>query len=493
MAIHYITNYGNDNNNGLSFKHSLKHITARQNFGGTVYTSGYFEKFDIPNTNWYTMSSYTKTLINGEYEYEYRDTRGNYYNIEFYNFNRFIGFSYGSIVKNCYFHDINMFSYTNIKMNYNIFNNINFLSFVRETSFLNNNNTIHNCNLFTISNGGLYNCIISNSNINMSRLNYIENTLFINCKFKFTGGGHSLDETEFTYPQGTTDLEKLYSLRYRMINVYGYGNVEDYLINCVYYSGNYNDIFIDADNDDFSLVPNSVAEHMSSFGGFIGAKECGIKMNNLLYTNIDENTGLLINENQPAYIESSIIDLGKIIEIKNININATIAYRNGHQINFENVLGNIIEPGLNVLINDMTYITINDMIEQNDTYYTHYNIYETFNAIYDENYSTSGTNGSIGNGLGFVSYENGKVQEIFYEKSFSKFKIIVSDNDSSLINGTTLKMLYGVEPKVNVNENNEPIVGNADVNFNEFDAKSLYARYIKILIEIKIDSLKVRQ
>jgi len=467
MATHYITNYGDDTSDGLSFKHSLKHMASRKYFSGVTYVSGYFEDFEIPNYNNFTMIGYTETIINNLNQYSYRNYRGSYYNLEFKNFDRFGGFDVGSLVKDCYFHDINLLTALTVKTTNNIFKKIHRLDFVYETGLFCNNNTIHDCGVFIMSAGSMYNCIISNTLVYMSRLNYVENNLIINCKFKFTGGGLGNDESDYTYPQGESDTDKLYSLRYRMVNVYG-GNPEDYFINCIYYSGSYNDIFIDADNDDFHLIPGSVAEHISVKGGFVGAKEVGVKTNNLTFTNINGTSGLLIDENTNAKIETDIIDLNKITEIKNIDINFDIAYKNGHQVNYDNYLGSIIDPGLNVLINDTSYVVLNDIIEKNDTYYTHYNEFETFNAEYDYNYSTSGTSGSIGNGLGFETYENGKVQEILYEKSFS------------------------TRPQVNYNDDNNVVYGNADVNYSLFDAKPLQTRYIKIIVELQINNLKVR-
>jgi len=491
MANHYITNYGDDDSDGLSFKHALRHISERQYFSGILYISGYFEGFYIPVYNSFTMTGYDKTIINGLNEYSSRYFRGLYYNIEFYNFDYFAGFDTGAEIRNCHFHDINRIGNLYVPIRHCIFNNINRFEFIRETGLMCYNNTVHNCDMFICGLGGIFNSIVSNTKVYVTRLHYIENTLFINCEFKFTGGGLGTDETIHSYPQGEDDLDKMYSLRYRMVNVYG-GEIEEYFINCIYYSDSYNNIFIDADNNNFNLIPNSIAEHASFSGGYIGAKEVGIKLDNLTFTNINGTSGLIINDTQNAYIESDIIDFGEILEIKNIDINTIIAYKNGHQINFENNLGNVINQGNNALINDMHYITLNDIIEKNDTYYTHYNQFETFNATYDENYSTSGTSGSVGNGLGFVTYENGQVQEIFYEKSFSKYKIIVSNDDSSLTNGIELNILYGSIPKINVDENNIPTFGNADLNYSEFDAKSLFTRYIKILVEIKTNNLKVR-
>jgi len=492
MATYIFAPWGNDNLDGLSWKHANRHIINRDKHNNTtVYATGYFENFQIHyNYYKYTFVGYGKTIINGLNYYTNLEYRGQYYNIDFYNFNRIGNFTYGSEIKYCYFKDIKSFGNQYTPFNYCIFKHVNSLNFRYTLPYSYRNNTIYKCTL-SLEYGSIYNSIVADSNIYMSRLSHPENVLFINCKFRFLYGGNGTDETEYTYPVGETDLDKLYDLRYRMVNVYG-GNAEDYLINCVYYSGPVTDVLIDPENDIYSLVENSIAEHMSIDGGYIGAKEVGLNITNLNLENINSTSGLLIDDTQDAIIETDIIDLGSITEIKDININSIIEYKNGHQLNYENNLGNIIDPGIDVLQNDMTYVTINDIIETNDTYYTHYKNFETFNATYDENYSTSGTSGSVGNGLGFVTYDDGKVQEVFYEKSFEKYKIVISDNDPTLTNGIELAMLYGEIPTVNLDENGVPIYGNADLNYSNFDKKTLYTRYIKIYITIKVNNLKIR-
>jgi len=340
--------------------------------------------------------------------------------------------------------------------------------------------------------------------------------LFINCSFLFSGGGLGTDETEYTYPSGTSGDEKLQNLRERMANVYG-EYFADYLIGCVYYTGNYEDIFMDADNDDFHLVPGCIAEHMSYNGNYIGAKSSSIHSNiNNSFLNNVSTSGYIINQNSDATYESVILDIGSVQKIKNISIQEHLSPYNGIQINTETNLGQISNQN-DVLIDDKTYSVLsnnivlnnlsNDFYVKHDTFITSAETFEndlTFNEYCYEYgtcaYGTSGTNGYddiCGTNGTFVARPNecgtnAEVQEVLLSNNIKKIIIKTSKTDELLSNSNELLIKLNEAPKVNVNILGEPIIGNADLNYNDDTAVSLYTRYIKFFITIKSNNLAIK-
>jgi len=336
--------------------------------------------------------------------------------------------------------------------------------------------------------------IIANSNLELEGVNkYINYSLFINSKFKFTGGGLGTDETAYTYPTGATDDDKLTALRNRMVTVYG-GDVSLYLIGCKYYSRNapdgqeedagyidaYKDIFVDADNDDFHLKENNPvnAHHMAWDGNYIGAKPVGNEadLSEFTLTNIDSN-GKIIDQETDATAVSTIQDLGKTRKIAQFQVRGQRAARNGQQTNDEANLGvPIAADGVNTITAGKTYMCIDDIIHQ-DTTNVDRDPWETFIAANTETISTIGS---------------GKVQEVLIDKYDNQFKITCSKTDATLASATEITMLRYEVPMVNVDANGEPTAGNADPSYDAGTAVELYTRYIKYNIRIKANNLPSR-
>jgi hypothetical protein len=100
-------------------------------------------------------------------------------------------------------------------------------------------------------------------------------------------------------------------------------------------------------------------------------------------------------------------------------------------------------------------------------------------------------NGTSGNGLGFITYENGIVKEVLYDnnKTLEKFKLKCSKINSSLYDAVELIMYVNETPKVNIDRFGNPIIGNADINFNDDESVYLYTRYIQYNIDIKSNNI----
>jgi len=326
-------------------------------------------------------------------------------------------------------------------------------------------------------------------------------SLFINSKFMFTGGDLGTDETDYTYPSGTDDDAKLQNLRDRMADVYG-GQPSDYLIGCKYYSRNapdgqeenepyasaYQDIFVDADNDNFYLRNDTeigqTAAHMAYDGSYVGAKPIGAQSNlsDFTLTNIDSSTGLIQDQEVDATAESIIHDLGKVRRIISLQALGERAARNGQQINSEPNLGTAIDAGSAVLTDNSIYMVINDVITLDDANATSYNPWETFVA----------TDEGSGAGLGFSTTTNGQVQEVLISDYDDKVQIQVSKDAADLSDATTITLFLHEEPMVNLDVNGLPELGNADDGYESDNAQPLYARYIRFFITVKANNLPAR-
>jgi len=528
MATYYIANYGNNLNNGSSWNLAWKNIYAANNIlrhYDNYYLDGYFD--DLPHINrTYKRHLYgvNNTKIDGKNYYNTTYFNNNFYHLEIFNFKRFVTYVNGS-VGYCYFHDISEFysSLTDRAYIYQcIFNNVNriyFASYIIQYS----NNTVHNCSNVYLRYLKKH-FIFSNCTISINTASNISYSLFINCSFKITGSGTDNDETEYTYPIGDTDEEKMENLRERIAYVYSRTDTESFFKFSKYYSGDYNDIFVDADNGNFSLVPGCIAETMSEFGTKIGATNIGIT------TNIDQSilnnigtSGYIQNNNIDAIYDSNIIDFGKVRKVTKFNILYDNFKRNSFYINTDSNLGEIIYEGDNVLTDGIEYVNINNEIEINNTSKDYYVKWDTFitNAEADPNNglgfrskcfeygiystngtcgtnSTSGTNGTDGTEclpetIIFDSYcgTNGAVQEILFDK-LQIIKIKCSKTNSTLDIEPELTMFLSDTPMVNVNVIGEPIYGNADENFNSETATPLYTRYIKLTTHIKSNTLSIK-
>jgi len=516
MANYYITNYGNDNNNGLSFDTPWRNLTMMNNIRSHrnyYYLDGYFTGFESINRLYIRyIYGINNTKINGNNSYRTDHQYCELYNLELFNFKVFAE-RIVLQVENCYFHDIyklyNYASHSSANFKNCVFKNVNYISQAGVPQY--SNNTFFVCQYIYVGNYIKQNNIFYDCSINIFNKCDIRRSLFMNCSFRFYGGGLGNDESTAIYPIGVTGEEKLQNLRDRMSTVYG-GNANDYLFNCIYYTGSYNDIFVDADNDDFGLVQGCIAEHMSNFGSYIGAKKVTVKSNINQSSLINVSTsGYIINQLNDAEYISETLDIGSVKKIKKFNIINELSVHNGFQINYDSTLGTIFNQGEDVLTNDNLYTVLSNNIKIDNASEDIYTTYDTFIASaetpideYHGNglgfkeycfeqgiYGTCGTNGSI-----IISDQecgtNGQVQEVIYENNMKKIKILTSKTDSTLNSSTELLMKISEEPKVNVNILGEPIIGNADSSFDESNAVSLYTRYIKLNINIKSNNIPIR-
>ncbi len=498
MAAGYVTNWGNDNNDGLTWG------TAKRSLQGAkdaallpTYLKGYF------NEPFLDMNGLTGIDIpiwdGGNIVSTANGTNRTYTNLYLKNFNKIDGYTASRDIpawSNCTLENVSL----------NIIN----------TSWNGCKGTLlHKCNTLasillldqnTIHGGGRtttlyinylykiysYNNIISEFaeiDINISPdenkdAKFLKYSLIINSAFKFTGGSEGADETVYIYPAGNTDIDKLQDLKNRMAIVYG-GVAADYLEGCKYYSGSYNDIFQDADNGDFNLKPDSIAVNMAYDGSYIGARPVGqnIPIADFTKTNIDTN-GRVIDQNVDANAKStSIIDLGKIRQIVSWTALGDRAARNGQQINTEENLSAPIAPGSNVLEDAKVYMCINDTITLDDAGATTYNPWETFVAV-DE---------GSGVGLGFSTAGSGQLQEVLIEDYDQKIKIKSSKTDALLSTAPVLTfLLYASPPMVNVDGNGIPTAGDGDTAFDEGTAVNFYTRYLDPDIDIQENNLPAR-
>jgi len=501
MATYYITNHGNDKNDGLSLKTSwrtLSRVDQVHSNSHVYYLNGAFydlDKLSYLSTRTFKGLNYAK--IDGAWTYRNIRFNFDFENIEFYNFS--LLYDYNSrTFKNCYFHNILKFS-NNVGTGYSsimqcVFNNVGRINYGGLLQ-RNINNTFHNCsNIYIhLNNTGYYyglikvNNIFSNSSIRISNKTDLQYSLFMNCSFRFYGGGLGNDESDVTYPTGATGEEKLQNLRDRMSIVYG-GNASDYLSNCIYYTGSYNDIFIDADNDDFHLIPGCIATHMSNINSYIGAKQSIpiTNLNDFTLTNVGTN-GEILNDNTDSNILSNVIDLGKVKKIISFTSVNNLYHENGTQLNIDDVFNSKINASKNVLTNQTKYMAFNDNIFTDEAYTSSYEPHSTFLAeekpIVIDNYGTSG------NGLGFITYESGYVKEVLYNNTIEKFKLKCSKIDNTLTDAVELIMYTDKFPKVNIDRYGKPIIGNADNMFNESTSVDLYTRYIQYNIDIKANNI----
>ena len=514
MATGYVTNWGNDENDGLTWETAKKTFQGAKDVGlSPVYAKGWFDE-RIPDNVYIYAEKLGDLIIDGR--------NFNYSRTPFYTRTNIIFSNYKDLMAlypmvNCHINNCE-FNYNNTgyhnPMSKCILNNCNVSS--ESIKICPENSTLFNFKKeFSLTLEQTYNIIPGSNNIIynpdgvrfLDLINPIKYSLFIHTKFKFTGGGLGTDETSYSYPTGNTDDEKLQNLRDRMVAVYG-GQASDYLVGCKYYSrdtvdetvpGNpaetaYQDIFVDADNGNFYLKPDSIAAHMAYDGSYIGAKPVGAQAvtvpNGGSWTlqNINNTDGLITQEGGDDALANylDVFDLGNIKEIVELQAIAEIAYRNGMQINTQNNLSTPISAGTNVLTAGKTYMVINAPITLDNAAATVYNPWETFNAI-DE---------GSGAGLGFDdggASPPGQVQEVLIDQYDEKIKLKAHKEDSSLNNANIITLYLHEKPMVNLDASGNPQYGNADTDFDPATAQPLYARYIgKFDITIKNENLPAR-
>jgi len=361
------------------------------------------------------------------------------------------------------------------------------------------NNVIHDCDLFAnnqhTQNNTIHktNCIVAfessipNNSIisNSAELKFTKgngsSVLFINSAFEFTGGT-GVDETTFTYPTGADDDARLQNLKDRMAIAYG-GSASSYLIGCRYYSGSYNDIFIDADNGDFNLIPGCIASNMAYDGSHVGAKKQGVKINWVSeWTNLVNLTteGKVIDQTLDASATSVIKSIGAVRKITSINQLGNRAARNGVQINTESNLGTEISAGSGVLTDGSVYVVRNNSITRDDGGATAQIPFDTFTAL-DE---------GAGVGLGFSG--TGVVREVLIEKYDSKAQFKFHKTDNALITAATITLYTNSPILVNADSNGNPTYGNADTGYVEGNGVDLFSDWYQEILLIKADQLAAR-
>ncbi len=495
MAI-YVTNWGNDNNDGSSWE------LAKRTPVSNGYLKGWFNLFlgdgfnvigepivvlngegTLPPTLLYKSVSFTNAIV-----LNYRLISKNNTDNKIIN----------SMIINC---GIGV-SYRNTTMQHSIISRC-FNGFLANYNNNNYNNTIFKHDHLTyIRLGALAssyeeNTIVANCNIEFKYPKTVFRFLFINSKFKFYNGTLGNDEADYTYPSGATDEDKLTNLRQRMATVYG-GSPDDYLIGCKYYSRNapdgqeedagyidaYNDIFVDADNDDFHIRPDVETvsgipvHHMAWDGGYIGAKPVGFGYSLSAFTlsNIGTDGKITDQETDATAANSTIQDFGKIRKVQDFSMLGERAARNGQQINSVTNLGSPFSAGT-TLTAGKNYMCIDDVIHL-DTDNIDIDPWSTFYISTDQTFSTAGT---------------GRVQEVLLNDYDPKFKMKCSRTDNTLVSATEITMKVYETPMVNVDVNGEPIAGNADAGYDEVTAQPLYARYVQITeVKVKANNLPAR-
>ena len=145
MATYYITNYGNDNNDGLSLNapfrtfYKLNELTVHYN---TFYIDGYFTDFYLLDATYIRyIFGLNNSKIDGKNSYRTATIHSELHNLEIFNFDLFCAYNSG-IMSNCYFHDINRLYSTastgSSKFNYCIFNNIVTTTYAALSTYTNN-------------------------------------------------------------------------------------------------------------------------------------------------------------------------------------------------------------------------------------------------------------------------------------------------------------------------------------------------------------------
>lgn len=500
MADGYVSNWGNDINNGLSWATAKKTAVAAKSAGlAPIYFKGFFnESFpDADGTHIYGINPEQSIIDGTGLSYAMRSgSNSAAYNIAYITFQNcpsviftgsVIGGPRAERIHHCVFkNNIN----NNLNYSAIIYNNLIYSTVKQTATFgiLRYNNTVHNQVVSIEYITSLYskNNIFSNCDIILPNTggNPIDNnlyyTLFINCRFKFTG------EASYTYPTGADDDAMLENLRTRMVTAFG-GVSTNYLPNCKYYSGTYNNIFLDADNGNFNLVANCIATTMSSNGTYIGARPEGRKYNwsadwtNIV--NIDSN-GYIIDQTIDASAESHVLDVGYVRRILNLQVSGQRAYRNGQQVNTVSNLGSDITAGANVLTAGKIYQCLNDTVTLDGSVGTTFNPYQCYYAI------DSG-GGSGNNDLGFSG--SGIMKEVLISDYTEKIQIRCSKTDPTLSTATLITCDLNESPiKVNVDTNGEPIYGSQDVGYTIGTATDLFTKYIKIYLKIKANNIAAR-
>lgn len=479
MAI-YVSNWGNDINDGSDWAHAKKTLQGAIDSGAsTVYSNGYITDYAGNNIEIYGQNNTVWDIrradvsIKGINLYNIKVLAKDYpgglsnklkpINCEIFCSQTYSGKGYGSF--NLIKADVSM---STSGASYTPCDWTEHLTIITPD--------------FTIDHSGMEgdkNSIIDANTIKITQLG-LKYILFIGAKFQLASGGDN-DESTYTYPMGgdtlddtTTDEEKMQNLRERAATVYG-GNAKDYFIGCQYYSGAASDIFNDPDNDDYTLKTGTIATYMSYEGSYVGKYPPSLSwkfpddFSNIV--NFDGNK--IADQTQDASAEGSIKDIGAVRQITNLPVIDSPAYRNGVNLNDDNVLQNGSISSGNIQAGHVYYVngSEGDSITYNGTTY---NYNEYFVGV-------DGVTTFTGSGI---------VREVYYNDYKRAMQWKFSRDDSTLSNAVKITLYAGQEPEVNTDTDENPTAGNADDNFDSANAVKLSARYMQPFILYKADQLK---
>lgn len=509
MAEGHVANWGNDENDGLSWETAKRSLQGAHDISSNpTNIKGCFNEALINNITGEIINGVGYVFIDGSFlgELFFAFNCAVFNNIIFNNWSRIKSANYSDgALNNCTIKNSGIvglssfYSDPDTVYNQNGFS-VGTLSVMHQlTTFhihLSNNPseelsgfTMHNIGtIYSYATGDVLSYdnkdkhIYSNSKVCFQSKSHALFSLYINCDFKFIEGSEGADEVAYAYPTGANDDAKLQNLKDRMAIVYG-GVESDYLVGCKYYSGSYNDIFLDADNGSFYLVEGCIASNMGYNGEYVGAKPEGKVIqfdqdySNII--NIDAN-GKITDQNNDASAEGNVLDFGKVRHLPSLEALGIRSARNGVEMNAVANLGSQIGEGASVLTDQKNYIVEGTPIVLDDGGGTIRAVDERFMAI-DE---------GAGAGLGFAA-ASGFVREIDIDKPQAiRLKCSLSSVDLSSVahvNGYITLDLF-IEPKVNVNANGEPTYGNLDTGFVG-PGVPLFTRYIKDLPIVKANQL----
>lgn len=501
MADWYVSNWGNDDNDGMSWATAKKTISGVELVEGTddiTYANGYFNE----PSRLRTLICVPGTIFDGELLTDFvpdvqslklenviiQNWRNfapsnRYYreqnNVIVKNLSAGFCFGYSSMVihKYCVIYNAvttdikqNVSSgYTKYNVTYAKLSNINFVVLGYSDVYY-----------------GLKDSIFQADFYYWEAPQKIPYCLFIGGDFQFTGGDQGADEISYVAPIGATDEIKIQNLKDRMAIVYG-GLSDNYLKGCKFYSGPLTDILVDPENGDYNLVPFCIAAHMNFNGDYIGGRPEGKKLNwNTDWNNTTNigSPGYVTDQNIDSTTESDIIDIGHVRTVLNFQSLGNRAARNGQQINTESNLSANISPGTSVLTDGSVYMCVDDTIALDDSGATPRIPWETFTAV-DE---------GAGAGLGFTTEGVGTVKEVYTDDRYEpKIQWKSSKSDPTLAAAVLITSKLNSDPvMVNVDINGEPTLGDANVGYDSGTAVQLTAQYIKFFIKIKAWNLPAR-
>ncbi|GAF05848.1 hypothetical protein [Saccharicrinis fermentans] len=482
MATGYVTNYGNSENDGLSWDTPKRSIQSAIDAGlSPIYVKGYHNE-SLAETSARHIYGDGYIIIDGTLLSNF---------ISYINYSYFLGLRIQNFDKLC---SSNLFRATYRDV---IFSKIGYIYYKDDTIeraaqsclfdsittelvitgyAIRYNNTFYNSKIslstFGCNSTYTYSNVYSECDLNIQISPKFQYSLFHNCTFKFTGGDQDADETDYAAPVGDTDDDKLENIRTRMATVYG-GSSSDYLIGCKYQTDG--DLFIDADNENFYLVPGCTAASMSYKASYVGKYPEGavaeIPADFTTYTNIDDD-GNITDQTTNAYAETAIQDIGKLRHVNTLKALGERAVRNGNQVNADADLGDAIYPGTD-LTDGSTYIVRTEAISLTASGTTR-DVGETFIASADD-------------GLAFTS-DTGYVQEVYLDKPRC-VEIKASKTDATLASATWIKLDLYETPYVNYDENGLISAGNLDEGYDADAAEKMYIRYWKARIYVQAQNL----